>query len=82
MKKSLIAVSIAALLLGACSQKEKTLTVPEYLADQPLMNKTRHWCLENPAEREPLANCINASSALLKVINGSYAREQAAQGKK
>jgi hypothetical protein len=64
VKKSTVEVLVAAaLLMGACAPKEKTITVPELLKDIPLLIKTTAWCKENPGERIALPNCINAAEA-------------------
>lgn len=64
VKKSTVGVLVAAaLLMGACAPKEKTLTVPELVKDIPLLIKTTAWCNENPGERKVLPNCINAAEA-------------------
>ena len=64
VKKSTVgALAVAVLLMGACAPKEKTLTVPEFLENIPLLIKTTAWCKENPGERIALPNCINAAEA-------------------
>lgn len=69
MKKSLIAISIATLLLIACTPKEKAITVPDFLRDPDLLKNTQSWCNENPSERQSLPNCFNVGEAAYKKTN-------------
>jgi hypothetical protein len=40
-----------------------------------LTKKTRIWCMENPAEREPLPNCINSNAAMLRVMQTCHFKD-------
>ena len=55
---------------GPESAKGKTYTVSEFLHAPDKAKETRRWCVENPAERERLPNCINASQAGLMIATG------------
>lgn len=68
MKKATLLFITSLMVLVACSPKEKTITVPEFMQDKALTKETVAWCKENPAERNDLANCINAFTANDEVI--------------
>lgn len=50
------------LFMSACS-KEDSIPVSEFLKNRDLLTKTRGFCMENPAERKNLPNCINSNTA-------------------
>lgn len=42
---------------------ERVLTVDEYLAQRPLLEKVTAFCMNNPGENSLDPNCINAQQA-------------------
>jgi hypothetical protein len=57
-------LSVAVLLLSACSPKEgKVYTVDELAADQTLLTKIIGECRNNPGELHDTPNCRNAEAA-------------------
>ncbi|EHS53481.1 hypothetical protein PDO_4197 [Rhizobium sp. PDO1-076] len=59
-----IPIFISLLLLAACSQEsERTYTVDELIADEPLLSRTISNCCNNPGELRDTPNCRNAEAA-------------------
>jgi len=59
-----IPIFITLLLLAACSQEsERTYTVDELIADEPLLSRTISDCRNNPGELRDTPNCRNAEAA-------------------
>ncbi|WP_349436786.1 EexN family lipoprotein [Pararhizobium sp. A13] len=62
MKHALLGA--VALALSACSGKaEKTYTVDELMADEPLLTKIMGECRNNPGKLRETPNCRNAEAA-------------------
>ena len=68
-KLTLGALVAAVLLMAACAAKEKTITVPEFLKDMPLLIKTTAWCNENLGERMAFTQNYLQAPLYIQLVN-------------